>query len=219
MAKEEKIKEEKVDAVTTAVYKVNLHCRQCAREIQKPLLRAQAGIHKVDADIEAGEIRVKGLIHTKKIQERIEKLSKKKVEIVSPQAKIKDSVATEKTVKVNTKEVSTIVRTTTIKVHMHCEKCEHDLRRKLLRRTDIYSVKTDMKAQKLTVEGTVESDKLIGYIRKKVHKHAEIIAPKPEKEEEKKEDVKVEQISITTTQTVEFMEDKSTKGTLFEGTC
>ena len=62
----------------------------------------------MDADIEAGEIRVKGLIHTKKIQERIEKLSKKKVEIVSPQAKIKDSVATEKTVKVNTKEVSTV---------------------------------------------------------------------------------------------------------------
>lgn len=84
----------------------------------------------------------------------------------------------------------------------------------MITNADIYSVKTDMKAQKLTVEGIVESDKLIGYIRKKVHKDAEIIAPKPakegekkpEKEGEKKEDVKVEQVSIKTTETVEIKE-------------
>lgn len=57
----------------------------------------------MDADIEAGEIRVKGLIHAKKIQERIEKISKKKVELVSPEGKIKDT-----TVKVETKEVSNV---------------------------------------------------------------------------------------------------------------
>lgn len=56
--------------------------------------------------MEAGEIRVKGLIHAKKIQERIEKLSKKKVDLVSPQGKIKETTATEKIVKVDTKEVS-----------------------------------------------------------------------------------------------------------------
>ena len=68
-----------------------------------------------------------------------------------------------------------------------------------------------MKAQKLTIEGTVESDKLIGYIRKKMNKHAEIIPPKPEKKEEKNEAVKVKQVSIKTTQTVEFKEEKITK--------
>lgn len=69
-----------------------------------------------------------------------------------------------------------------------------------------------MKSQKLTVEGSVEPDKLIAYIRKKVHKHAEIIIPpKPEKKEEKKEVVKVEQVSTKATQTVEFMEEKITK--------
>lgn len=41
--KKEKEKEEKVEeaAIITAVYKVNLHCEQCARDIKKPLLRTQ----------------------------------------------------------------------------------------------------------------------------------------------------------------------------------
>ena len=59
----------------------------------------------MEADLEAGEIRVKGSIHAKKIQERIEKLSKKKVELVTSKGKIKESTAT---VKVETKEVSVV---------------------------------------------------------------------------------------------------------------
>lgn len=39
--KTEKGKDEKDDGVINAVYKVNLHCDQCAREIKKPLLRTQ----------------------------------------------------------------------------------------------------------------------------------------------------------------------------------
>lgn len=34
-------KKEKDDGVITAVYKANLHCLQCARDIKSPLLRAQ----------------------------------------------------------------------------------------------------------------------------------------------------------------------------------
>ncbi|KAK9273708.1 hypothetical protein L1049_018518 [Liquidambar formosana] len=202
MAKEEKKEKEKVDEVITAVYRVNLHCQQCAREIQKPLMRTQ-GVHKVDVDTENSEIRVTGKVDPKKIHERIEKLSNKKVEMVLPKGKIKESIAVEEKEK-DTKEVSIkdgiatektvkdtkekpIVRTTSVKVNMHCDKCEQDLRRKLLKHKGVYSVKTDMKAQILTVEGNIESDKLISYIRKRVHKHAEIIPPKPEKKEEKKE--------------------------------
>lgn len=51
----------------------------------------------------------------------------------------------------------------------------------------IYSVKSDMKAQTLTVDGTIEPEKLIKLLRKKVHKQAEIIASKPDKKDEKKE--------------------------------
>lgn len=38
--KEEKVVEKKVDVIT-AIYKVNLHCPECAAEIRRPLLRTQ----------------------------------------------------------------------------------------------------------------------------------------------------------------------------------
>ncbi|KAJ4727359.1 Heavy metal-associated isoprenylated plant protein [Melia azedarach] len=179
-AKEEK----KAEGVITAVYKVNLHCPQCARKIKKPLLRTQ-GVQSVDVDFEKSEIKVKGVIDVIKIHKLIEKLSKKKVELISPQVKLKESSTPEIKKPQEIKEAP--VRTTTVKVHMHCDKCEHDLRKKLLRHRGIFSVKTDMKAQTLTVQGTIEPDKLLTYLRKKVHKHAEIVTSKPEKKEEKKE--------------------------------
>ena len=47
-----------------------------------------------------------------------------------------------------------------------------------------------MKAQTLTVDGTIEPEKLVSFLRKNFRKHAEIIAPKgAEKKEEKKEKV------------------------------
>lgn len=51
-----------------------------------------------------------------------------------------------------------------------------------------------MKAQTLTVDGTIEPEKLVSFLRKKVHKHAEIVPSKvPEKKEEKKEIIKIKE--------------------------
>ncbi|KAB2068634.1 hypothetical protein ERO13_A08G039800v2 [Gossypium hirsutum] len=180
------------EGVITAVYKVNLHCRQCACDIKKPLMRTQ-GVHGVELDVGKGEIKVKGVIDVIKTHKMIEKVSKKKVEILSPQIKItdKDKAAATPIEPKETKKP--ILRTTTMKVHLHCDKCEQDLRNKLLKHKGIYSVKSDMKAQTLTVEGIMESEKLLSYIKKKVHKHAEMISSKTmEAKEEKKEIVKVE---------------------------
>ncbi|XVE50921.1 hypothetical protein DITRI_Ditri01bG0202100 [Diplodiscus trichospermus] len=131
----------------------------------------------------------------------IEKLSRKKVELVSPpmkevlekQKKAAEAAAAAAAAKKKEKEAKEqILRTTTVKVHLHCDKCEQELKKKLLKHKGIFSVKTDTKAQTLTVQGTIEPDKLLSYIRKKVHKHAEIISSKPEKKEEKKENPKAE---------------------------
>ncbi|KAM1048823.1 hypothetical protein ACFX1X_028229 [Malus domestica] len=182
--KDEKKVKEKDDGVINAVYKVNLHCKQCARDIKKPLMATQ-GVHNVEADMEKGEIKVKGVFDPTKIQKRLEKLSKKKVELISPKPQIKESTETEKKVVKETKEP--ISRTIVVKVHMHCDKCEQDLKKKLIKNKGIHNVKTDMKAQTLTVEGTIEPEKLISYLRKKVHKHAELVPSKPQKKEETKE--------------------------------
>ncbi|PRQ56796.1 putative heavy metal-associated domain, HMA [Rosa chinensis] len=183
-AKDEKKAKEK-DGVITAVYKVNLHCPQCAREIKKPLIATQ-GVHNVEVERDKGEIKVKGNFDPTKIQKRLQKLCKKKIELVSPKVQIKESITTEKKVVKETKEVA-ISRTTLVKVHMHCHKCEQDLKKKLLTNKGVHNVKTDMKAQTLAVEGTIDPEKLISYLRKKVHKHAEIIPPKQEKKDETKQ--------------------------------
>lgn len=60
----------------------------------------------MDADFDKSELKVKGVIDPIKIHKRIEKLSKKKVELLSPKPKIKESVAAEKIVVKEIKQVS-----------------------------------------------------------------------------------------------------------------
>lgn len=50
-----------------------------------------SGVHKVDAKFEKGEITVTGAVDAKKIHARLQKWSKKKVELIS-EAKSKEEV-------------------------------------------------------------------------------------------------------------------------------
>ncbi|XP_010549380.1 PREDICTED: heavy metal-associated isoprenylated plant protein 3 [Tarenaya hassleriana] len=196
-------KEEKKEQLITAVYKVNLHCRKCACDIKKPLLRTE-GVHSVDFDLEKNEVKVKGIMEVMKIHKQLEKWSKKKVDLVSPKPEVK-KIIEKKTVEVK-KEV---FHTTVVKVHIHCGKCEKDLRQKLLKHKGIHTVKTDTKAQTLTVHGTIESTKLLTYIRKKIHKHAEIVTTKTEEEEEKKKKEEVVKVvEVKKTKEVEEFKEK-----------
>ncbi|KAJ4825843.1 hypothetical protein Tsubulata_023353 [Turnera subulata] len=221
-AKGEKAKD-KDDAVITAVYKVNLHCQQCARDIKKPLLKTQ-GVRTVDYDVEKAEVKVKGEIDVIKVHKLIERLSRKRVELVSPQPQIKvnDAASTEKKAeKSSTKQP--ILRTTSLKVHMHCDKCENDLQTKLLKHKDIYSVKTDMNAQILTVQGSIEPDQLLRFMRKNLHKSAEITSSKvvvEERKEKGKEDqTKPKPKSVESRETTtEFEVEKRVEVKTKEGT-
>jgi hypothetical protein len=60
----------------------------------------------VDFDVEKSDLKVKGVIDPIKIQKRIEKLIKRKVELVSPKITIKESSEVEKKEIKETKEVS-----------------------------------------------------------------------------------------------------------------
>nr|GLL25113.1 heavy metal-associated isoprenylated plant protein 4 isoform X2 [Ipomoea trifida] len=83
---------------------------------------------------------------------------------------------------------------------MHCNKCERDLKRRLLYHKGIHNVKTDFKSQTITVETVAESEKIASYVRKALGKHVEIVTAKKEEEKkdkvivkEKKEEVMVEE--------------------------
>ncbi|XP_027907075.1 heavy metal-associated isoprenylated plant protein 4 [Vigna unguiculata] len=180
--KEEKKKEE--IEVITAIYKVNLHCKECGNKIKKHLMITQ-GVQSVEIEIEKGEVRAKGKIEPLKILKLIEKKSNKKVELISPKIKPKEITTVEK----KPKEIKEpIIRIISAKVHMHCDKCEADLKRRLIKHKGIFDVKTDQKAQNVTVEGTIEVEKLKSFLRKRVHKTVEIVSIKEVKKEEKKKD-------------------------------
>lgn len=62
----------------------------------------------MEADLEKGEIKAKGIFDPKKIQEKIEKLTKKKIELISPKVQIKEIATTEKKVQITKqKQVNT----------------------------------------------------------------------------------------------------------------
>ncbi|KAL8142772.1 hypothetical protein V2J09_015804 [Rumex salicifolius] len=155
-------------SITAATYKVNLHCPECAHRIKAPLLRI-SGVHKVDVNYDKSEVKVIGVIDAKKIHQRIEKIGKKKVEIIKVEADFKETIVVEKIV---------TLHSTTIKVHLHCNECERLICNKLLRHKGIYNVKSDMKAQSLAIEGPIEAEKLVAFIKRKVHRHAEIVSTK-----------------------------------------
>ncbi|KAF4388149.1 hypothetical protein G4B88_021845 [Cannabis sativa] len=117
--------------------------------------------------MEKCEIRVKGCFDPIKVQKRIQKLSKKKIELISPKVQIKETTIIEKKV---TKEIKQV---------------------------RIHSVKADMKTQILVVDGSIEGEKLVSFLRRKVHKHAEIIIS-GNKEEKKVETIKQEKEEIIT---------------------
>ncbi|XP_076956231.1 heavy metal-associated isoprenylated plant protein 4-like [Bidens hawaiensis] len=185
--------ESKKETISIAVYKANLHCQKCAHDIKKPLMRTP-GVHKVDVMHEKSEIRVEGTFEVNKIHGRLEKWSRKKVEILSQEKKpmVKE---------ISKKE---IIKTTKIKAYMHCDKCAHDLRAKLLKHKGIHNVKTDIKSQTVLVEGSIEAEKIVTYMQKRARKHVEIITEAPPKEKVEKKVT----VDVVSTKIVDFEENK-----------
>ncbi|KAL2659180.1 hypothetical protein AAZV13_03G071000 [Glycine max] len=181
MAARKEEKKEDIEVIT-AIYKVNLHCKECGSKIKKHLTITQ-GVLSVEIEFEKGEINAKGKIEPLKILKLIEKKSKEKVELISPEVKPKEITSTE----IKPKEIKDpIIRIISVRVHMHCGKCEADLKSRLIKHKGIFNVKTDQKAQNVTVEGTIEVEKLISFLRKRVHKNAEIISIKEVKRDQEK---------------------------------
>ncbi|KAG9159208.1 hypothetical protein Leryth_024465 [Lithospermum erythrorhizon] len=79
------------------------------------------------------------------------------------------------------------IKSIIVKTYMHCEQCERDLKQRLIKHKGIHNVNINSKAQTVTIEGVIESEKLISYMRNRVHKHAEIVEPSKGKKEEKEE--------------------------------
>lgn len=82
----------------------------------------------------------------------------------------------------------------------------------------IYNVKSDMKAQTMLIEGSIEGDKLVKHIREKFHKHAEIVSAKEVKKEVKNEKEEIKKVEETknTKKVIDVEEVKDVKEKLKE---
>lgn len=99
--------EKKTEELIVAEYKLHIHCKECASAVHKHIVQNsgycfihslqyqvhifvlliccwhEKGVEKVDINVESGKVIVKGYFDVKKVQERIEKKTKKKVELIS----------------------------------------------------------------------------------------------------------------------------------------
>ncbi|KAM3689376.1 hypothetical protein ACB098_09G043100 [Castanea mollissima] len=79
--------EKKDDVSVTAVYKIDLHCKGCAKKVKKAV-RDFDGVEDAKTDSDANKLTVKGTnVDPTAIGEKLEEKIKKKVELVSPQPK------------------------------------------------------------------------------------------------------------------------------------
>ncbi|KAL5215795.1 hypothetical protein ABZP36_007196 [Zizania latifolia] len=181
--------ETKAKLAITAVYKLHIHCKQCADTIVTHFTEFP-GVREVKLD--GGKVTVKGIdFDAEKLRLKVEKGCRRKVELVPPPKDIVTEVKTKK------EELKII----TVKVPLHCAECAVSVKEVLLEHKSIYAAKTDHGKNTCVVEGVIEEKKLLEYIYQRTRKHGlvdkvekkeitveEMVEVKKTKEGEKKEE-------------------------------
>ncbi|PNT60922.1 hypothetical protein BRADI_5g08240v3 [Brachypodium distachyon] len=158
-----------------------------ALSIQWPF---RAHVHKsvedVVADSKAHKVVVKGkkaAADPMKVVERVQKKTGRKVELLSPipapveEKKEEEKEEPEPPKPEEKKEPSVI--TVVLKVHMHCEACAQEIKKRILKMKGVQSAEPDLKASEVTVKGLFEEAKLAEYVHRRTGKHAAIIKSEP----------------------------------------
>lgn len=167
---------------------VDLHCVGCAKKIEKSIMRIR-GVEGVTIDMAQNQVAIKGIVEPQTVCAKIMKKTKRRVKVLSPLPAAEGETVPE----VVTSQVSGLT-TVELNVNMHCEACADQLKRKILKMRGVQTAVTDLSTEKVTVTGTMDSNKLVDYVYRHTKKQAKIVpqpepepVPEPEKQEEKKE--------------------------------
>ncbi|GAB4830727.1 hypothetical protein Ancab_004760 [Ancistrocladus abbreviatus] len=196
--KEEKKEEKKEEEPKEIVLKVDMHCEACAKKVARSL-RGFEGVEEVRADCKASKVVVKGKAADPiKVSERIQRKSRRKVEIVSPLPKPPQEEPSKGDQKKDQKEEDKKEEppqpiTVALQVRMHCAACAQVLRKGIRKIQGVESVETDIANGKVIVKGLVDPNGLVEHIYKRTRKQALIVKEEEKKEEEKKEEEKKEE--------------------------
>ncbi|KAG5050002.1 hypothetical protein JHK85_011105 [Glycine max] len=179
------------------VLKVFMHCEGCARKVRRSL-KGFPGVDDVVTDCKSHKVVVKGeKADPLKVLERIQRKSHRQVELLSPIPKPQEEkkVQEEEKPKPNPEEKKEEI-VTVLKVHMHCEACSQEIKRRIQRMKGVESAEPDLKNSQVSVKGVYDPAKLVEYVYKRTGKHAVIVKQEPEKKEkveEAKEEKKEEE--------------------------
>ncbi|KAI3673618.1 hypothetical protein L6452_39742 [Arctium lappa] len=200
VAGDEKKEEKSKDALPPSpppevVLRVFMHCEGCARKVRR-CLKGFEGVEDVFTDCKTHKVVVKGeKADPMKVLERVQKKSNRKVELLSPVPKppapeeVKKPEEQEPPKPEEKKDEPPPVITVVLKVHMQCEGCAQEIRKRILKMKGVESVVPDLKNSQVAVKGTFPAAELVDYVHRRTGKQAAIVKQDPEpKKEEKKND-------------------------------
>ncbi|XP_015882199.1 heavy metal-associated isoprenylated plant protein 7 isoform X2 [Ziziphus jujuba] len=167
------------------VLKVYMHCEGCARKVKR-CLKGFEGVEDVMTDCKTHKVIVKGeKADPIQVRDRVQRKSHRQVELLSPIPKPPSEEEKKPEEKPKAEEKKEEVITVLLKVHMHCEACAQEIRKRILRMKGVESVEADLKGSQVTVKGVFDPPNLVDYVYKRSGKHAVIVKTEPEKKENK----------------------------------
>ncbi|XP_058103094.1 heavy metal-associated isoprenylated plant protein 7-like [Magnolia sinica] len=165
-----------------------MHCEGCARKVKR-CLKGFEGVEDVQTDCKSHKVVVKGKkADPLKVLERIQRKSHRKVELLTPIPKPVEEPkkAEEEKPKPEEKKEEPAVIVAALKVHMHCEACAQEIKKRIQKMKGVESVDPDLKSSQVSVKGVFDPPQLVEYVYKRTGKHAVIVKQEPEKKEEEK---------------------------------
>lgn len=173
------------------VLKVYMHCEGCARKVRR-CLRGFEGVEDVITDCKTHKVVVKGeKADPLKVLDRVQRKSHRQVELLSPipkpPAPEEPKPEEKEKPKPEEKKEEPQIVTVVLRVHMHCEACAQEIKKRILRMKGVDAVEADLKGSQVSVTGVFDPPKLVDYVYKRTGKHAMIVKTDPEKKEKEAE--------------------------------
>uniref|UniRef100_A0A7N0U7M1 HMA domain-containing protein n=1 Tax=Kalanchoe fedtschenkoi TaxID=63787 RepID=A0A7N0U7M1_KALFE len=173
---------DEVTATVTVVMKVHFHCQGCETSIFR-CARKYRGVEAVKVEADKNKLTVIGKVDPVKLHKKMEKSTKKKIELLSPQPK-KDDSKQEKNNKNENKPKEPPVTAAFFKISLHCDGCCERIRHIITKTKGVHTVEMDRQKDVVTVRGAVDPKVVQARLKKKMKRSAEILPAKKDKADE-----------------------------------
>ncbi|CAH8379624.1 unnamed protein product [Eruca vesicaria subsp. sativa] len=183
---------------TVVVMKLDMHCEGCGKKIKR-LLKHHKGVEDVMIDYKGDKLTVIGNVDPTAVRDKVADKIKRKVDIVSAVAPKKEApppspssggekkVADEKPAEKKKDEgekkappsppkESMVV----LKMKLHCEGCEHKIKRIVNKINGVNSVTIDSAKDLVMVKGIIDVKQITPYLNEKLKRKVEVVPAKKE---------------------------------------